>query len=43
MKTIKAIIVDDEENARLILKNFVAEYCPSVTIIAEAEDVKSAV
>ena len=43
MKTIKAIIVDDEENARLILKNFVFEYCPSVEIIAEAEDVKSAV
>ena len=43
MKTIKAIIVDDEENARLILKNFVSEYCPSVTIIAEADDVKSAV
>lgn len=43
MKTIKAIIVDDEENARLILKNFVSEYCPSVEIIAEAEDVKSAV
>lgn len=43
MKTIKAIIVDDEENARLILKNFVSEYCPSVAIIAEADDVKSAV
>jgi len=43
MKTIKAIIVDDEENARLILKNFVFEYCPSVAIIAEADDVKSAV
>ncbi len=43
MKTIKAIIVDDEENARLILKNFVSEYCPSVVIIAEADDVKSAV
>ena len=43
MKTIKAIIVDDEENARLILKNFIAEFCPNVEIIAEAEDVKSAV
>lgn len=43
MKTIKAIIVDDEENARQILHNFIAEYCPNVEIIAEAEDVKSAV
>lgn len=43
MKTIKAIVVDDEENARLIIKNFVAEYCPSVEIVDEAEDVKSAV
>lgn len=43
MRTIKAIIVDDEENARLILNNFIAEYCPNVEIIAEAEDVRSAV
>lgn len=43
MKTIKAIIVDDEENARLILNNFIREFCPSVAIIAQAEDVKSAV
>lgn len=43
MKPIKAIIVDDEENARLILKNFITEYCPSIEIIAEAEDVKCAV
>ena len=43
MKTIKAILVDDEENARLILNNFLSEYCPNVEIIAEAEDVKAAV
>lgn len=43
MKSIKAIIVDDEENARLILNNFIREFCPSVKIIAQAEDVKSAV
>lgn len=42
MKTIKTIIVDDEENARLILSNFIAEYCPSVEIIGEAGDVKTA-
>lgn len=43
MKIINAIIVDDEENARLILNNFITEFCPSVKIIGEAEDVKSAV
>lgn len=43
MNTLKAIIVDDEENARLILHNFISEFCPSVEIIAQAEDVKSAV
>lgn len=43
MKILKAIIVDDEENARLIIRNFITEYCPSVEIIDEAEDVKSAV
>lgn len=43
MKTIKAIVVDDEQNARLIIRNFIAEFCPDVTIIDEAEDVKTAV
>lgn len=43
MKTIKAIIVDDETNARLVLQNFITEFCPSITLVGEAEDVKSAV
>lgn len=43
MKTIRAIIVDDEENARRIINNFISEFCPSVQIIDEAEDVKTAV
>ena len=43
MKKIKAIIVDDEENARSLLYNFLTEYCDTVTVIGQAEDVKSAV
>lgn len=43
MNPIRAIIVDDEENARLIINNFICEFCPSVTIVGEAEDVKTAV
>lgn len=43
MKTIRTIIVDDEENARLIIRNLVNDYCPTVEIIAEAEDVRTAV
>jgi two-component system LytT family response regulator len=43
MKKIKAIIVDDELNARLLLRNFIEDHCPEIEIIADAEDVKSAV
>lgn len=43
MKTLKAILVDDEENARMMLRNFLIEFCPNIEISGEAEDVKSAV
>lgn len=43
MQTINAIIVDDEENARVIMQNFLQEFCPKVHIVAMVEDVKSAV
>jgi two-component system LytT family response regulator len=43
MNTIKALIVDDELNARSLLRNFIEDYCPEIEIIADAEDVKSAV
>lgn len=43
MQTINAIIVDDEENARVIMQNFLQEFCPKINIIAVVEDVKSAV
>ncbi|TPN86015.1 LytR/AlgR family response regulator transcription factor [Aquimarina algicola] len=35
-----AIIVDDEANSRLILKNYLTKYCPSVTILGEAASVQ---
>jgi two-component system LytT family response regulator len=43
MKKIKAIIVDDELNARLLLRNFIEDYCQEIELVGEAEDVKSAV
>lgn len=43
MNTIKALIIDDELNARSLLRNFIENHCPKVEIIADAEDVKSAV
>lgn len=43
MKKIKALIVDDEMNARSLLRNFIEDHCPEIKLIAEAEDVKSAV
>jgi two-component system LytT family response regulator len=39
MKTnIKAIIIDDEENSRKVLRNLLAKFCPQIQILAEAED-----
>ncbi|RZS98833.1 LytR/AlgR family response regulator transcription factor [Aquimarina brevivitae] len=36
---LKAIIVDDEINSRKILDNYLRKYCPSVTVIGQAESV----
>jgi two-component system LytT family response regulator len=36
---LKAVIIDDEAKARRILRSFVTEYCPGVTILGEANDV----
>ena len=38
----RAIIVDDEERSRRILKSFIKSYCPVVQLVAEAEDIDSA-
>lgn len=43
MKKIKTLLVDDEQNARMLLRNFIEDHCPELEIVAEAEDVKSAV
>ncbi|HUM51142.1 MAG TPA: LytTR family DNA-binding domain-containing protein [Chitinophagales bacterium] len=39
MNSIKAIIVDDEKNNRLVLHKLIEKFCPQVTVIAECESV----
>ena len=39
---LKAIIVEDEENSRMILRNYLAKYCPNVLILGEAANVEEA-
>ncbi|MAP54089.1 LytTR family DNA-binding domain-containing protein [Altibacter sp.] len=39
---LKAIIVEDEENSREILKNYLAKYCPNVSLLGEAANVEEA-
>ncbi len=39
----KALIIDDEIKARSLLKNIINEHCTGIEVIAEAEDIKSAV
>ncbi|MCB0761883.1 MAG: response regulator transcription factor [Flavobacteriales bacterium] len=39
---IRAIIVDDEEDARKTLRVFVNQYCPKIELIAEADGVQDA-
>ncbi|MFC5283317.1 LytR/AlgR family response regulator transcription factor [Pedobacter alpinus] len=43
MVKIKAIIVDDEENARLLLQSFITEFCENIELVGLASDVKTAV
>ena len=40
---IRAIIVDDEQIARNVLRNYLSKYCPQVEILDEAENIKQAV
>ncbi|WP_341215263.1 LytTR family DNA-binding domain-containing protein [uncultured Wocania sp.] len=37
-----AIIVEDEETSREILKNYLKKYCPNVTVLGEAANVEEA-
>ena len=39
---LNAIIVEDEETSREILKNYLKKYCPSVSVIGEASNVEEA-
>lgn len=43
LQVMKAVIIDDERNARLLLKIMLQEHCPSVTILAECEDLPSGI
>ncbi len=40
---IRAVIIDDEENARFTLANYLTTYCPDVIILGEAESVESGI
>ena len=37
-----AIIVEDEETSRDILKNYLKKYCPNIIVLGEAENVEQA-
>lgn len=39
MKTIKAIIVDDEQDSRETLRNYLNSYCPQVELLDECKDI----
>lgn len=39
---LSAIIVEDEETSREILKNYLKKYCPNVEVLGEAENVEEA-
>jgi two-component system LytT family response regulator len=39
---LKAIIVEDEETSRAILKNYLTKYCPNISILGEAANVEEA-
>ncbi len=39
---LKTILVDDEKNAREILRNYLTKYCLNITIVGEAENINEA-
>ena len=39
---LKAILVEDEETSRDILKNYLTKYCPSINVVGEAANVEEA-
>lgn len=42
MNNFTSIIVDDEKNSRIVLKELIKKYCPKVSIIGEADNVEEA-
>lgn len=40
---LQTILIDDEEDARVILRSFLESHCPEVEIIGEADSVKSGI
>ena len=39
---LSAIIVEDEETSRDILRNYLTKYCPNISIVGEAANVEEA-
>ncbi|AYN66614.1 DNA-binding response regulator [Euzebyella marina] len=37
---LKAVIIEDELNSREILRNYLAKYCPEVTVLGEADSIQ---
>ncbi len=42
MRTISAIIVDDEKNSRIVLNNLLLNFCPAVQVVGEAANAEEA-
>ena len=42
MSPISAIIVDDEQDSREILRNYAAKYCPGLKVVAECANIQEA-
>jgi two-component system, LytTR family, response regulator len=40
---IRSVIVEDEANAREVLKNYLSKYCPQIEVIGEAQNSREAV
>lgn len=43
MDKIRSVVVEDEQAAREVLKNYLAKYCPQVEVVGEAGDCRQAV
>ena len=39
IETISAIIVDDEQDSRETLRNYIGKYCPQVILLTECADI----